>query len=329
MRICLRRREFIAGLGSAATWPLAVRAQQAALPVIGWLSSRDAATDHAFVLPAFHRGLNSQGFVEGRNVAIEYRFAEGQYDRLPMLVSEFIRRRVAVMVAVPTSLLGHAAIKAASSTVPVVSTFTDPVGDGLVASINRPGGNITGVITLLSLLGSKRLGLLHELVPRASTIAVFANPASNLPETTDLQEAAPVLGLKLKILHASTERDLNAAFASLPQMGVDALYVTTDPFFFTRMQQIVSLSALFAIPTLYFRREFASAGGLMSYGTDAKENYGVLGDYAGRILKGEKAGELPIQQPTRLELVINLKTAKALALDVPPTLLARADEIIE
>jgi putative ABC transport system substrate-binding protein len=324
----MRRREFIAGLaGAAAAGPFAARAQQPAMPVIGWLSSRNSETD-ALVLPAFRRALGTHGFVEGRNVAIEYRWADSQFDRLPTLAAELVRRPSAVIVAVDT--FATRAVQAASSTVPILFTAgADPVKLGLVPNLNRPAGNVTGTAAYLSQLGQKRLALLHELLPRASVIAVLRNPVDDFDETADLLAAGQTLGLQLKILNAANERQLEAAFASMQQMHAGALFVTTDPFFFGHARQIVTLAESAAIPAAYSRREFTVAGGLMSYGSDAEEYYRVLGDYAGRILKGAKAGDLPVQQATRYEFVINLKTAKALGLTIPETLLATADEVIQ
>ena len=328
----MRRREFITLLGGAtAAWPLVARAQQPAMPVIGWLSGRNSETD-ALILPTFRQGLNAQGYVEGRNVTVEYRFADGQYDRLPALASDLVRRPVAVIVSVAATDLMTRAVQAASTTIPIVFvTGGDPVESGLVPSLNRPGGNMTGVTSFSRELVQKRLGLLHELLPRAATIAVLVNPtdATVVSETTGVPEAAHVLGLQTKILNASTERDLDAAFASFAQMRADALLVTSDPFFFSRADQIIALAARHALPGLYVRREFANAGGLMSYGSKADDNYRVLGEYAGRILKGEKPADLPVMQPTRFELVINLTTARALGITVPVTLITISDEVIE
>ena len=328
----MKRREFITLLGGAATaWPLAARAQQPAMPVIGWLSGRNSETD-ALILPTFRQGLNAQGYVEGRNVTVEYRFADGQYDRLPALASDFVRRSVAVIVSVAATDRMTRAVHAASTTIPIVFvTGGDPVESGLVPNLNRPGGNMTGVTSFSRELVQKRLGLLHELLPRATTIAVLVNPtdATVVSETMGVPEAAHVLGLQTKILNANTDRELDAAFASFVQMRTDALLVTTDPFFFSRADQIIALAARHALPGLYVRREFANAGGLMSYGSKADDNYRVLGEYAGRILKGTKPGDLPVMRPTKFELVINLKTAKALGLNVPMQLQQRADEVIE
>jgi putative ABC transport system substrate-binding protein len=329
----MKRREFITLLGgAAATWPLAARAQQAAVPVIGWLSSRNSETD-GLVLPAFRRGLNAQGYIEGRNVTVEYRWADGRYDRLPALAVDLVHRSVAVLVVVGTGgTLETQVAQAVGATIPIVFLFAgDPVQEGLVRNVNRPAGNITGVIGFLGQLGPKRLGLMHDLLPRATTIAVLVNPnaTSAASEATDLPEAARALGVQVRILNASTAPDIDAAFAGLAQMRADAVLVATDPFFFIRANQIVALAARYSVPALYFRREFTAAGGLMSYGSSAAENYRVVGDYVGRILNGAKPGDLPVQLAAKYELIINLKTAKTLGLEVPPGLSASADEVIE
>jgi putative ABC transport system substrate-binding protein len=327
----LQRREFITLLGgAAAAWPLAARAQQP-MPVIGWLSGRTSETD-ALVQPAFRQALNAQGFVEGRNVAFEYRWADGQYDRLPALAADLARRPVDVVVAVGTDVQGLRAAQVASPRTPIVFIIgEDPVTSGLVSSLNRPGGNLTGVLALLSQPVPKRLGLLRELLPRATTIAVLMNPAVDARRDLQSQaeEAARAVGLQTKILSASTDRELDASFASLGQIRADALFVLVDPFLFSRANQIIAAAARLMLPASYFRREFVTAGGLMSYGSNTEEGYRVLGDYTGRVLKGVKPGDLPIQQPSKLDLVINLKTAKALGLAIPPSLLAIADEVIE
>jgi putative ABC transport system substrate-binding protein len=327
----IRRREFITLLGGAATvWPLAARAQQAALPVIGWLSGRNAETD-ALLLPTFRQGLNLHGYAEGRNVTIEYRYAAGQFDRLPSLAADLVNRSVAAIVAVASD--GHqglSMLKAATSTIPIVfGTGADPVAMGYVASLSRPGGNLTGVTSFFSQLGPKRLGLLRELAPGARTIAVLVNPAGTGTELADVQKAARALSQQVKVLNASTGDELATALASLPQIGAGGLLVTTDPFFFVRANEIIAYTARHAVPALYFRREFASAGGLMSYGSNPDEFYRILGDYAGRILKGAKPGDLPVQQLTSFELVINLRTVRVIGLTVPTTLLASADVVIE
>jgi len=327
----LRRREFITLLGgAAATWPLAARAQQQQLPVIGILSSRSQATD-ALLLAVIRQGLNDTGFVEGRNVSIEYRWAEGNYNRLAAFAADFVGRKVAVIVTIGGDVAALAA-KAATATLPVVFTVaTDPVRSGLVSSLHRPGGNLTGHSGFLTEVEPKRFGLLRELLPDATSIGVLVNPnvAYIDAQLNDIRSSAASIGREIVILNASTIAEIDAAFATLRQMRTDVLSVAVDPFFFDRASQIVVLAARHAMPALYFRREFAAVGGLMSYGSNAAEGYRVLGVYAGRILKGEKPGDLPIQLPTKFELVINLSTARALALEVPPSLLARADEVIE
>ena len=326
----MRRREFITLLGgAAATWPLAARAQQQ-LPVIGILSSRSRATD-ALLLAVIRQGLNDTGFVEGRNVSIEYRWAEGNYNRLAALAADLVDRKVAVIVTIGGDVAALAA-KAATATLPVVFTVaTDPVRSGLVSSLHRPGGNLTGHSAALTEMERKRLGLLRELRPDATSIGVLVNPnvAYIDAQLNDIRSSAASIGREIVILNAGTIAEIDAAFATLRQTRAEALSVAVDPFFFDRGSQIVVLAARHAVPALYFRREFAAVGGLMSYGSNAAEGYRVLGVYAGRILKGEKPGDLPIQLPTKFELVINLSTARALALDVPASLLARADEVIE
>ena len=328
----MRRREFITLLGgAAAARPILARAQQPTVPVIGWFSGRNLEAD-ALVLPAFRQGLNAHGYVEGRNVTIEYAFADGRYDRLPMLAADLVRRRAAVIVAVGNSAPGIRAAQEASTTVPTVFIFgEDPVKFGLVPNLNRPGGNSTGVANLLRELAPKRLGILHELLPSATFFAVLMNPANigGLEEAAAVQNAARAIRRPLRMLNASTEPELDAAFSAVTQMRPDALFVLSDPFFFARAHQIVEFAARLAIPASYHRREFAAAGGLLSYGSNADDNYRVLGDYAGRILKGEKAGDLPVQLPTRFELTVNLRTAKALGITVPTGILVRADEVIE
>jgi putative ABC transport system substrate-binding protein len=326
----IRRRQFITLLGGAAAWPLAARGQQRSLPVIGLLSGRSPAID-APLVAVIRQGLNDMGFVEGQNVAIDYRWADGHYDRLPALTADLVRRPIAVIIAIGGDRTALAA-KAATATIPIVVVVgEDPVTSGLVTSLHRPGGNITGASSYLSELEPKKLGLLRELRPAASTFAVLVNP--NFPgaerKVGDIRDAARSVGQEIDVLNASTIPDIDSAFARVAQMRAEALLVMGDPLFFNRLSQLVVLAARHAIPALYFRREFAAAGGLMSYGSNADEVYHVVGVYAGRILKGEKPGDLPVQLPTKFELVINLSTARALGIDVPSTLLARADEVIE
>ena len=329
----MRRRDFITLLGGAAASPLAARAQQQpAMPVIAYLSSRSAESDVS-MLVAFRRGLNETGYVEGRNLAIEYRFADGQYARLPALATDLIRRQVAVIVyaGAPSPSNPDAAWQQLrASQIPIVfNTGQDPVRAGLVASFNRPGGNITGISTLVNLLTGKSLGLLHELVPNARTIALLHSAISLNTAVNDARAATATLGLQLIVLNADTNSEIDAAFATLNQQRADAMVVATSPFFVTRAKQIAALVASHRLPAIYARREFAEAGGLMSYGYDVGDGYRQMGNYAGRILKGDKAGDLPVFQPTKFELVINLKTAKALGVMVPTTLITISDELIE
>jgi ABC-type uncharacterized transport system substrate-binding protein len=325
------RRKFLATLGGAAAWPLAARAQQSAIPAIGYLGS-ESPDVFAGRLSAFRQGLSESGFVEGQNVAVEYRWAENQYDRFPALLADLIRRKVTVIVAV-TGTPPALAAKAATMTIPIVFvTAGDPVALGLAASLNRPGGNLTGVATLTVELAPKQLEVLRELVPTATIIALLVNPANSTNAETlsrELQAAARTLGLQLHVLHASTERDFDAVFASLLRLRAGALLIGSDPFFNSRSQQLVALASRHAMPTMYPFREYALAGGLMSYGNSFAEAHRQVGVYTGRILKGEKPADLPIQQSVKVELVINLKTAKALGLTFPISLLGRADEVIE
>ena len=327
----IRRREFMTLLGGvAAAWPLTAGTQQTTMPVIGFLSSYSSDAFAQYFLPAFHQGLNLAGYVEGQNVAVEYRWAGNEYERLTALAAELVRRQVAVIVAsAPPAAI---AAKAATSTLPIVfSGGIDPVKLGLVAGLNRPGGNATGVSQFSTALEGKRLELLLELVPNATMLGLLVNPTfvGTNSIIDDMQVAARKRGVKLDVLNASSEREFDAAIAGVVQLRAGALIVASDPFFISRRDQLVALVAHHAVPAIYQLREFAAVGGLMSYGNDLADTYRQVGVYTGRILKGEKPSELPVVQPTRFELVINLKTAKALGLDIPPTLLARADEVIE
>jgi len=328
----MRRREFITLIGGAAVaWPLAVRAQQPAMPVVGFLSN--ASPDlYANRLRPFRQGLKEAGYVEGQNVAIEYRWAEGQNNRLPTLAAELVHRQVTVIVAgggTPTAV----AAKAATATIPIVfAVSSDPVKIGLVASLNRPGGNLTGVTSLNLEVGPKRLELLRELIPTATIIAVLVNPTNpNLAEpfTRVMKAAASTLGLQLHVLQASTDRDFDKVFAALVQLRAGALVINNDAFFLSRIEQLAALTVRHAVPTISAYREFTAAGGLMSYGGSLTDAYRLTGVYAGRILKGDRPADLPIQQATKVELYINQKTAKALGLTVPQALLSRADDVIE
>jgi putative ABC transport system substrate-binding protein len=325
----MRRREFIAGLGSAAAWPMVARAQQSTLPIVGFFRGTPAAGFEDFVA-AFRLGLKDTGYIDGRNVTIEYRWADGQYDQLPTLASDLVRRRVAVIVA--SGNAAALAAKAATMTIPIVfGAALDPVQTGLVASLNRPGGNVTGATNLAVELGPKRLEFLHELVPTANVVAVLFNPSdpSSESQSRELQAAAQTIGLQLHILYANTERELDAVFANLAQLRVGALVIGADAFFNSRIEQLAALTTRYAVPAIYQLREFAAAGGLMSYGGGIAETHRQVGVYTGRILKGEKPADLPVQQITKVELVINLKTAKALGITFPLTLLGRAEEVIE
>jgi putative tryptophan/tyrosine transport system substrate-binding protein len=324
------RRKFLATLlGGAAAWPLAAWAQQSAMPVVGFLNTRVPGAD-PHLLAAFRRGLKETGYVEGQNVTIEYRWAYNQYDRLPALAADLVRRQVTVIAAIGSP--SAPAAKATTTTIPIVFIIGfDPVEVGLVTSLNRPGGNLTGVTVLGVELGSKRLELLHELAPTANIVAALVNPNTPAVETqsTDLQTAARSLGLKLHVLHASSERDFDTVFASLLQLGAGGLVVGNDTFFSTRSEQLAALALRHGVPAIFQYRQFVEAGGLMSYGGDLADNYRLTGVYTGRVLKGEKPADLPVMQSTKVELIINLKTARALGLTVPLTMLGRADEVIE
>jgi putative ABC transport system substrate-binding protein len=328
----MRRREFITILGgAAAAWPLAARAQQPALPVVGFVSigSADAFADRA---RAFRQGLSEAGYVEGQNVTIERHWLEGQYDGLPALMADLVRRRVAV-IATPGSVTATIAAKAATTTIPIVfGVSEDPVKLGLVANLARPGGNATGINQFNGEVAGKRLGLLQQLVPKAVHVAVLLNPANatNTESTLrDVQEPARSMGLQIQVLNASTSREIDAAFAALARERPDALFVGPDEFFTSRRVQFVTLTARDRVPAAYANREFVAAGGLMSYGTDLAGSFRQAGVYAGNILKGAKPADLPVQQLSKFEFLINLQTARAFDIDVPPTLIALADEVIE
>ena len=327
----MRRREFFTLIGGAVAWPCAARAQQAAMPIVGLVGPR-SPEESTRLVAAFRKALNETGYIEAQNVMVEYHWLEGKYDRLPALMADLVRRRVAV-IATPAFTVAAPVAKAATTTIPIVfGVAEDPVKLGLVASFARPGGNATGINFLASEVIAKRLGLLHDLVPKAVRIAVLINPA-NAPtaETTlrETSEAAHGLGLQIQILNASTSREIEVAFATLVRERPDALFIAPDGFFTSRRVQIVTLAAHHRVPAAYFSREFVEVGGLMSYGSDISDVYRQVGVYTGQILKGAKPADLPVVQSTKLEFVINMQTAKALSLEVPPQLLASVDEAIE
>jgi putative tryptophan/tyrosine transport system substrate-binding protein len=329
----IRRREFISLLGSAAaTWPVAAGAQQPATPVIGYFGAGAPETTTPEEMASFHQGLREAGFIEGRNVAIEYRWARGQFDRLPALAADLVSRRVAVIVSIGGGVTALAA-KAATTTIPIVfmSGDTDPVEAGIVASLSRPGGNMTGISALFGALVAKRVELLHELVPTATVIGMLVNPKNVTAEThrRDMQDAARALRLQAEFVDAGSEIDFDAAFATLVQRRASGLVVAPDPFFNTQRARLVALAARHAIPATWEVREFVLDGGLMSCAASRPDGRRQLGAYVGRVLKGEKPADLPIQQPTKFELIVNLKAAKAIGLTIPETFLVRADEVIE
>jgi len=326
----MRRREVIKLLAGAAAWPLGALAQQSALPVIGFLNA-ESAKGYARPLAAFLKGLGESGYVDGHNVVIEYRWAEGQNDRLPAMAADLVKRRVAVIAATTTP--AALAAKAATTTIPIVfESATDPVRFGLVASLSRPGGNVTGVTQTNAEVAPKLLQMMHEMLPTARVIGLLVNPAGGdlaADQTKGFLSAAQTLDVELHILNVSTDGDIDAAFANLIQLRAGGLVISTDPFFTSRSEQLAKLAASHAVPAAYKGREFAAAGGLFSYGTDIADTFRLAGNYTGRILKGEKPANLPVQQATRVELIINLKAAKALGIHVPNTIIGRADEVIE
>jgi putative ABC transport system substrate-binding protein len=325
----MRRREFIAGFGSAAAWPVVARAQQSVVPVVGYLDAGASEARRHYAV-AFSRGLSEAGYTEGRNVAIEYRWAENRFDQLPSIAAEFVRRNVAVIVALTTP--SATAAKNATATIPIVfSIGADPIKFGLVSSFNRPGANVTGFSGVTNALGAKNLEFLHELLPRATVIAMLVNPANPNAgfDTADAQIAARKLGLRLLVLNGANQTDIGAAFTTMVEQRASALLVSSDASFLSNSNQLIELSARHRIPAIYDRREFPLAGGLMSYETSRIDALRQIGMYVGRILRGEKPADLPVMQPTKFELMINLKTAKALGLTIPETLLATADEVIQ
>jgi putative ABC transport system substrate-binding protein len=328
----MRRRQFITLVGgAAAAWPLAARAQQPALPVVGFVNGGSADASAANKA-AFRKGLGEAGYVEGRNVTVDYYWLEGQYDRLPALMADFVGRRVAV-IATPASNAAALAAKSATATIPIVfGVAEDPVKLGLVASLARPGGNVTGINFFAQEVNAKRLSIMHQLVPNAIRVAVLVNPenaTSSAATLRDVQEAASVIGLQIRVLNASTKDGIDAAFASLERERPDALFVASDAFFSSRRVQLASLAAFNRLPATYGQHEFVEVGGLMAYGTGVEDSFRQVGLYTGNILKGAKPADLPVVQSTKFELVINLQTAKLLGIEVPPTLLAIADEVIE
>jgi putative ABC transport system substrate-binding protein len=331
MPVNIGRRELIAALGGAVAWPLAARAQQPAMPVIGFLNAFSAQGATVKQLAAFLKGLGENGYVEGRNVSIEYRWAESHFDRLPAMMVDLVRRQVAVIAATTTP--AALAAKTVTTTIPIVfETGADPVQLGLVASLNRPGGNVTGITNLSVEIGPKRLELLHELVPAARVIGLLVNQADTALAQAQLraiQSAADTLGLELQVLNASSEHDFDAAFASLNRLRAGGLVISAHSVFTRGMEQLATLTVRHSVPAVYLYREFAAAGGLASYGADITESYRMAGIYTGRILKGEKPADLPVQRVTKVELFINLKTAKALGITVPLPLSGRADELFE
>jgi putative ABC transport system substrate-binding protein len=327
----MQRREFFALVGGAAIWPLAVRAQQAGKPTVGFLHSASASA-FAEHIPAFLKGLSEAGYFDGQNVTVEYRWAEGRNETLPTLAADLVRRGAAVIVT-PISTPATLAAKAATSTIPIVFVIgADPVKVGLVASINRPGGNATGISDIGVQLGAKRLALLHELLPNAARFAALVNPDNpgiTEPFVAELQTASSVIGRQIEVVSASTNSGIDTAFANLVKMRADAFLISPEALFVARRSQLLTLAARYAVPALYHRREFADAGGLMSYGSSFADQFRQTGIYAGRILKGENPAEMPVQFPTKFEFLINLQTAKTLGIQIPAALLARADEVIE